>query len=233
MPSLDYSKFDQIVDSDEEQPKQPAVTQASPSRAEAKEDAAAKVASLDAEGSDEKVHCDRFAYAEEDVSKVVKESLKKHVAAVGGLRLAEGFLSVASVGTIDGEAMRVQVHGSRRFHWDFTFDIHFAFKWASSNFDVGMQRAEGKITVSDFTDATTLTSAKTPANRKARWLELGGLDKAQRKTVEDSLGHREWPPPPQSLLSLVCPSLVSWSQSMAEVVQAARQAEHDSGAAWP
>mmetsp|Transcript_8375 Transcript_8375/g.18783 ORF Transcript_8375/g.18783 Transcript_8375/m.18783 type:complete len:254 (+) Transcript_8375:101-862(+) len=237
MPALNYSKFDKIVDSDDEEASRPAQKDS-----QARSDTAAEIRqrlqtlqNQRAEAQDKtestpaepETRGDRFAYADEDIDKPVQESLKQCLSSAGGLRVGDGMLSVAKVEKVDGEAMKLLVRGETRFVWDLTFVIQFAYKWTSSSFDQGMQRAQGTITVSEFSDATTLRDGKSPPVRKARWAELAGLDKERRKAVEDSLGHRVWPPPADSLMHRVTGCLSTWSEKLPQVMKAIKSQSKD------
>ena len=46
-----------------------------------------------------------------------------------------------------------------------------------SNFDSGAQRAEGQMTLCDFSDATTLRAEKCPPIVRKNWVDKGTLER--------------------------------------------------------
>lgn len=99
---LNYSKFDHLVDSDDEKPDPQAAAEA---RRKMLEEMRAKVE--DSEGS-KASSTDRFSYAEGDCNEVAQELLKLCVAKAPSVKVANGVLSVALVEKVEGEASTFQ-----------------------------------------------------------------------------------------------------------------------------
>lgn len=205
---LDYSKFDHLEDSDDDKP-DPKAKEAEAYRKEMAEKLRQRLADgpdadeLKKKADSEKKpahQTDLFAYADADCAKLAQELLRKCLSKTQSVKVGSGVLSVVAVDKVDGDATYLQVRGQARHTFDLNFKVKFAYQWMGSNFDSGAQRAEGVIEVSDFTDATTLTTEKTPPIVKKRWTDKAQIDSGKQKDVEKALGGKAWPPPKGSLV---------------------------------
>lgn len=215
---LNYSKFDHLVDSDDEKPDPQAAAEA---RRKMLEEMRAKVE--DSEGSKKASSTDRFSYAEGDCNEVAQELLKLCVAKASSVKVANGVLSVALVEKVEGEASTFQVRGQTRHTWDMNFKVRWTYQWMGSNFEEGPQRAEGQMAVCDFTDATTLRNEKNPPILRKNWVDKGKLDLPRQKEVEKALGGKPWPAVDGTLLASVVSCLEVFTDELPKRTQHAVQ----------
>lgn len=243
---VDYSKFDQIEDSDDEKaPSAPAqaqetftvhqklAAQRSAVRAatdaieaeKAQEANAEKTQDNDAKEEQREVPAhqkDRFAYSDKDITEEVKKDLKEHVLAgcrETSLTFSGGELTLEGCTNVEGETTQITVRGQKKYICDLSFSVKFVFRWMGSNFDEGQKKAEGTIVVSEFTydavcDAGSTSGMDNKPHLKAKWVDLGGIDEQRKKDVQDKLGHREWPPPPDTFMSRIYEKLQAWANSL-------------------
>mmetsp|Transcript_108761 Transcript_108761/g.307488 ORF Transcript_108761/g.307488 Transcript_108761/m.307488 type:complete len:259 (-) Transcript_108761:8-784(-) len=217
---VNYSKFDHIGDSDDEKPDPKAAMEAE--RKEMLEQMQRRLA--EAEAGDggkaapakEEHQKDRFAYAEADVQKLAHELVKMCVSKTPSIKVGQGVVSVVGVEKVEGDAQMFQVRGENRFTWDLSFKAKFAYQWLGSNFDEGARRAEGQITILEFTDATTLNASKTPPIVRKAWVDKDQLDLARQKDVEKCLGGKPWPPEEGTLLANMMKTLEVFAEELPE-----------------
>lgn len=201
---VNYSKFDHIEDSDDDKP-DPAAQSAEAKRKELMEQMKKKIATGDdaeeAPAEEKAPHqSDRFSYGEADCDKLAHELLRACVSKTPSVKVGNGVLSVGKIEKIEGDAQMFTVRGELRHTWDISFKVKFTFQWMGSNFDEGARRAEGAISVCEFTDATTLKAEKTPPIIRKAWVDKGGIDADRQKAVEKALGGKPWPPEEGTLL---------------------------------
>lgn len=205
---VNYSKFDHIEDSDDDKPDPKAVEAAALRRVIA-EQVQRKTTGGPATILDTKDEApqptpahqtDRFAYADGDCQKIAHELLKKCIGRALSIKVGNGVVSVLGVEKVEGDASLFLVRGKMRHTWDLNFKVAWSYQWVAANFEEGMRRAEGAIIFGEFTDATSLGSDKSPPILKKSWTDKGGLELAQQKQVEKSLGGKPWPPEQGTLL---------------------------------
>ncbi|CAK9056691.1 unnamed protein product, partial [Durusdinium trenchii] len=202
--ALNYSKFDHLVDSDDEKPDPKA--SAAEARRRMFEEMQQKIEVP--ERVDKPAHqTDRFSYVEGDCSDAARELLKRCCCQAPSVKVGNGILSVTLVEKVEGEASMFQVRGQMRHTWDLSVKLRWTYQWMGSNFDAGAQRAEGHLAVVDFTDATTLTGEKSPPLLRKNWLDKGTLELPRQKEVEKALGGKPWPPEKGTLLASVVAAL--------------------------
>lgn len=216
---LNYSKFDHLVDSDDEKPGPQAAAEA---RRKMLDEMRAKVEDSERSGSKASA-TDRFSYAEGDFNEVAQELLKLCVAKAPSVKVANGVLSVALVEKVEGEASMFQVRGQTRHTWDMNFKVRWTYQWMGSNFEEGPQRAEGQMAVCEFTDATTLHNEKNPPLLKKNWVDKGKLDLPRQKEVERALGGKPWPAVDGTLLASVVSCLEVFTDELPKRTQEAVQ----------
>mmetsp|Transcript_72388 Transcript_72388/g.125500 ORF Transcript_72388/g.125500 Transcript_72388/m.125500 type:complete len:230 (-) Transcript_72388:53-742(-) len=225
---VDYSKFDHIEDSDEEkepqklEPPVKPVEERKPEDDKGQADAEAD-AKKDEKQEEKPAHQhDRFSYSDKDVSKELRESLQEALKPTPErppvtIAVAGGSLTLEGSSKVEGEALRTLIRGKLKYILEFTFTVSFAFRWMGTNFDEGLNKAEGTIKISEFTvDALTEGLDSKPV-LKAQWKDLGSplkIDQDKKKAVQDKLGHREWPPPADSLMAGVYSNLQKWLEAL-------------------
>ncbi|CAE7495654.1 mask [Symbiodinium natans] len=217
---LNYSKFDHLVDSDDERPDPKARALAERQKMydemqkQMEERRTAEREQAEAEKPSHQK--DRFAYAEGDCSELARELLKSCLQKAGSVKVANGVLSVAAVEKVEGEASTFKVRGQPRHTWELNFKVKWVYQWMGANFDEGPQRAEGAVAVLDYGDATTLSAAETPPNVRKNWTDKGTLDLARQKEVERALGGKPWPPTEGTLLASLVTTLEAFAQQLPE-----------------
>lgn len=253
---VNYSKFDHIVDSDDDVP-DPKVAQEADRRREVAEQLKARLAGgaerVDrgatdqlrhdsAAGDQQDVPCkaglpshqsDRFAHSESDASAVARESLKVALGQTQGLKVSGGLLSVVAVEKVEGEAMVAQIKGESRYIFDVSFDLKVAFKWMGANFDAGMQRAEALICVADFASETTLESRDNAPAVSLHWTDAGALDARKRIELEQAVGASAWPPAQGSLMAEVVQLLRRWVCKLPDVLRLGLERDRQAGREAP
>lgn len=225
---MNYSKFDHVVDSDDEKPDPKA--RALEERQKMFQEMQKQLEETQA-ADQEKVESekpshqkDRFAYAEGDCSELARELLKTCLQKAASVKVANGVLSVAVVEKVEGEASTFKVRGQLRHTWDLNFKVKWTYQWMGANFDEGPLRAEGAVAVIDFGDATTLAGPETPPTVRKNWTDKGTLDLARQKEVERALGGKPWPPVEGTLLASLVLAMQAFVKQLPEqTVGALRQ----------
>lgn len=226
---LDYGKFDNIADSDDEKP-DPTRLEYERQRKEASEQLQRKMAEGNAEEErlNKKMEAekpehqkDRFAYSEGDCKKVAEDLLRSCVTKTPSIKVANGVVQITGVEKLEGEAIMFQVRGQQRITWDYSFKLKWTYQWMGSNFDEGAKRAEGQVVILDFTDATTLSSEKSPPGLKKLWTDKADLSPARQKEVADSLGGKPWPPVEGTLMYGLVKTLEVFAEELPKVVRKA------------
>ncbi|CAE7572770.1 mask, partial [Symbiodinium pilosum] len=151
---LNYSKFDLLVDSDDDKPdpkaraveEQQKMLQEMQKQAEESRMAEKK----QAEAQKPSHQKDRFAYAEGDCSELARELLKSCLQKASSVKVGNGVLSVATVEKVEGESSTFRVRGQLRHTWDLNFKVKWTYQWMGANFDEGPQRAEGAVAIIEF-----------------------------------------------------------------------------------
>ncbi|CAE8616084.1 unnamed protein product, partial [Polarella glacialis] len=154
-------------------------------------------------------------------------ALKAALGKTSAVKVGNGVLSVVGVQNIQGDAMQLKVRGEDRHTFDLSFNLQVAYKWMGANFDAGMQRAEGSVQVSDFTDATSLRSEKCPPKVRAEFPAAAGLDEAKRKQVEGAIGTGSWPPPDGSLMAEVMARMEGFVKDLTRVTTQKNRSSDD------
>merc|ERR1712046_230407 len=121
-----------------------------------------------------------------------------------------GELTLEGCSSIEGDTTKMVVSGQTRYVCDLTFKVKFLFRWMGLNFDEGQKKAEGAITLSEFTYDAMLPEPVSKPVIKAQWVDLGSIDAQRRKDVQERLGHREWPPPQGPFMAGVFQRLQEW-----------------------
>ncbi|OLP79395.1 Ankyrin repeat and KH domain-containing protein mask [Symbiodinium microadriaticum] len=208
---LNYSKFDHVVDSDDEKPdpKARALEERQKMFQEMQKQLEETRASEQEKG---------------DCSELARELLKTCLQKAASVKVANGVLSVAVVEKVEGEASTFKVRGQLRHTWDLNFKVKWTYQWMGANFDEGPLRAEGAVAVIDFGDATTLAGPETPPTVRKKWTDKGTLDLARQKEVERALGGKPWPPVEGTLLASLVLAMQAFVKQLPEqTVGALRQ----------
>ena len=122
--------------------------------------------------------------------------------------VAGGILGIEEVKSVEGDASKPVIRGTRRHLFDLSFNMSFAFRWMDTG---GQRKVDGSIAVNDFTnDCFTEGDGAAPVVQVSfKPTEL--LDGSRRRGVEEAIGARSWPPHESSLMAKVASRMAKFS----------------------
>jgi hypothetical protein len=148
-------------------------------------------------------------FEDKDVTATAQTMLREILSdALPSVDVAGGILGIDEVKSVEGDASKPVIRGTRRHLFDLSFTLSFSFKWMDMG---GQQKVGGSIAVNDFTnDCFTEGDGAAPlVHVSFKPTEL--LDGSRRRGVEEAIGARSWPPHESSLMAKVASRMAKFS----------------------
>lgn len=136
-------------------------------------------------------------WEDKDTTAMAQKTLRECLEGIPDVEAAGGVLSAAGIENVEGEASKPVIRGKLRHMFDLSFKLKFIFKWMDSE---GQQKADGILTISDFTNDTFAESVLAAPVVELSFKEGRRLEASRRQAVEASVGSASWPPAAGSLL---------------------------------
>lgn len=136
-------------------------------------------------------------WEDKDVTAMAQKTLRECLEGIPDVEAAGGVLSATGIENVEGEASKPVIRGKLRHMFDLSFKVKFTFKWMDSQ---GQQKADGVLTISDFTNDTFAEGVLAAPAVELSFKEGRRLETSRRQAVEASVGSASWPPAAGSLL---------------------------------
>jgi len=136
-------------------------------------------------------------WEDKDTTAMAQKTLRECLEGISDVEAAGGVLSATGIENVEGEASKPVIRGKLRHMFDLSFKLKFTFKWMDSE---GQQKADGILTMSDFTNDTFAEGVLAAPVVELSFKEGRRLEASRRQAVEASVGTASWPPAAGSLL---------------------------------
>eukprot|EP00927_Polykrikos_kofoidii_P078882 TRINITY_DN75683_c0_g1_i1.p1 TRINITY_DN75683_c0_g1~~TRINITY_DN75683_c0_g1_i1.p1 ORF type:complete len:321 (-),score=74.55 TRINITY_DN75683_c0_g1_i1:397-1359(-) len=145
-------------------------------------------------------------WEDKDVTATAKSTLQEKLSNFPPLDAAGGSIVIDKIDNLEGDASKPVIRGKLRHLFDFSFKVHFTFRWMDAS---GQRNSSGVVAVSDFTNDSFSGGG---AESRLDFSQGRALDAGRRQGVEDSVGAGVWQPPPHSMMASVASRMEAWAK---------------------